>query len=84
MNDLRNTALFFIAELRNDGAARKDIVNALVEELAISKANAAYYVDRVAKQPKVVIAAVEAVADQQNASAEAANEALAIAELEAA
>lgn len=48
-NAKRETALFFINELRCDGAKRKDIVEALVTELAITKANASYYVDRVAK-----------------------------------
>ncbi len=47
--DKRSTALFFISELRYDGAKRKDIIQALVEELSITKANASYYVDRVAK-----------------------------------
>lgn len=47
--DKRSTALFFINELRFDGAKRKDIIETLVEELSISKANAAYYIDRVAK-----------------------------------
>ncbi len=47
--DKRSTALFFINELRFDGAKRKDIVQALIEELGISKANASYYIDRVAK-----------------------------------
>jgi hypothetical protein len=44
----RDTALFFIQEMRNDGAKRTDIVKALVTEMNISSANAAYYVDRVA------------------------------------
>lgn len=47
--DKRSIALFFISELRYDGAKRKDIVTALIEELSISKANASYYIDRVAK-----------------------------------
>lgn len=47
--DKRSTAMFFISELRYDGAKRKDIIQALVEELSITKANASYYVDRVAK-----------------------------------
>lgn len=47
--DKRSTALFFISELRYDGVKRKDIIQALVEELSISAANAAYYIDRVAK-----------------------------------
>lgn len=47
--DKRSTALFLINELRYDGAKRKDIIEALVEELSISKANASYYIDRVAK-----------------------------------
>lgn len=38
------TAAFFIAELRYDSALRKDIVEALVEELSITKANAAAYI----------------------------------------
>lgn len=45
----RETALYFINELRYDGAKRKDIVEALVNELAMSKANASYYIDRVSK-----------------------------------
>lgn len=45
----RETALFFINELRYDNAKRKDIIDALVQELEITKANASYYVDRVAK-----------------------------------
>jgi hypothetical protein len=45
----RDTALFYIQELKNDGAKRKDIVETLMGVLNISSANAAYYVDRVAK-----------------------------------
>lgn len=45
----RDTAMFFINELRYDRAKRKEIVEALTEELGMSKANAAYYVDRCAK-----------------------------------
>lgn len=45
----RDTALFFISELRYDGAQRKEIIQALIEELSITAANAAYYIDRVAK-----------------------------------
>ncbi len=45
----RDTAIFFINELRYDGAKRKDIIQALIEELTITAANAAYYIDRVAK-----------------------------------
>ncbi len=47
--DKRSTALFFINELRYEKAKRKDMVQTLVEELSISPANAAYYIDRVAK-----------------------------------
>ena len=45
----RDIAVFFINELRYDGAKRKDIIEALVDQLQCSKANAAYYIDRVAK-----------------------------------
>jgi hypothetical protein len=38
------TAKFFINELRYDKAERKDIIAALVEELSITKANAAAYI----------------------------------------
>jgi hypothetical protein len=38
------TAKFFINELRYDKAKRKDIIDALVEELSITKANAAAYI----------------------------------------
>jgi len=37
-------AAFFINELRYDNAPRKDIIEALVEELSITKANAAAYI----------------------------------------
>ena len=47
--DKRSTALFFLSELRYDGAKRKDIIDTLMDELQCSKANAAYYIDRVAK-----------------------------------
>lgn len=40
-------ALFFIQELKNDGATRADIIRTLVSEMSITAANAAYYVDRV-------------------------------------
>jgi hypothetical protein len=45
----RDTVLFYITELKNDGAKRKDIIETLMGVLNISSANAAYYVDRVAK-----------------------------------
>ena len=38
------TARFFIDELRYDNASRKDIIAALVEELGVTKANAAAYI----------------------------------------
>lgn len=38
------TAAFFINELRYDKADRKDIIDALVEELSVTKANAAAYI----------------------------------------
>jgi hypothetical protein len=38
------TAQFFINELRYDNAPRKDIIDALVEELSVTKANAAAYI----------------------------------------
>ena len=38
------TAQFFIKELRYDNAPRKDIIEALVEELSVTKANAATYI----------------------------------------
>lgn len=47
--DKRSTALFFVTELRYDNAKRKDIIQALIEELSITAANAAYYVDRAFK-----------------------------------
>jgi len=47
--DKRSTALFFINELRYENAKRKDIVETLMDHLQITKANAAYYMDRVAK-----------------------------------
>lgn len=37
-------AAFFINELRYDSAPRKDIIEALVEELSVSKSNAAAYI----------------------------------------
>lgn len=48
-NTKRDTALFWIQELRNDNAKRKDIVETLMDQLQITKANASYYIDRVAK-----------------------------------
>lgn len=47
--DKRSTALFYIAELKYDGAKRKDILETLVGEMMMTKANATYYLDRVAK-----------------------------------
>lgn len=38
------TAAFFINELRYDNAERKDIIDAIVEELSVTKANAAAYI----------------------------------------
>lgn len=38
------TAAFFIRELRYDSADRKDIIDALVNELGVTKANAAAYI----------------------------------------
>lgn len=48
-SNLRNDAMFYITELKNDGAKRRDIIECLMGHLGISKANAGYYVDRVAK-----------------------------------
>lgn len=45
----RDTALFFITELRYDSASRKDIIEVLMDQLQCGKANAAYYVDRAFK-----------------------------------
>ena len=45
----RDTALFYITELRNDSASRRDIIECLMGHLSMTKANAGYYVDRVAK-----------------------------------
>lgn len=38
------TAAFFISELRYDNAERKVIIDAIVEELNVTKANAAAYI----------------------------------------
>lgn len=45
-NEMSKSAIaaFFISELRYDSASRKDIIEALVEELSITKANAATYI----------------------------------------
>lgn len=67
---LRDTALFYIQELRNDGAKRVDVVKTLVSELSISSANAAYYVDRVA--PKATKGLDDLVIDALNEAAVAA------------
>ena len=39
-----STAQFYIKELRYDNAPRKDIIDALVEELSVTKSNAAAYI----------------------------------------
>lgn len=47
-NDKLGTALFFVNALHYEGAKRKDMIDTLVAELGITKANASYYVDRAA------------------------------------
>ena len=40
--------LFFVNALHYEGAKRKEMIDALMEEFSITKANASYYVDRAA------------------------------------
>lgn len=55
-NIKRDTALFWVSELRYDGAKRKEIVSALVEEMGITIANASYYTDRCFKDLVIPVA----------------------------
>jgi hypothetical protein len=45
----RSSIVFLINELKYEGLKRPSIIGEIVEEYKITKANAAYYYDRVAK-----------------------------------